>query len=427
MRPTKARASPSFFEQFDWAAGGASRVVGKHPHCAGYQVQAAGEGIEKWEAMIVYPKQTLEVIPDPQRPQRRSSRRSPSSGAFTTRSTFHSGELNILKCCDPVWQPFCGIRYFRFDDELRILRRSGSGWTAAGRPWSRRHSVTITDMTNLFDLENNLFGFQGGLRHDFWRPNSRFAIEGFLNGGVYYNKIKYTNLMNTTVEQRTADDIDTEGNEFRDTTVVSQNIDAATSPKSPTVGRRRSPASAGSTSAGRCAPATRSCGSTASAWPTKRSSTRTTSSTTKRAACSSKAGTPASNAGGSRSRSADLIKPPLLVALRDSRRRRSSRELVVILFGRLSPQPQAAHQRAIVSSSAPNAFNRCCTSPCSSLGCGNRSSMWAKSRRSVNDFGFPLRRTQEITLPAITSAASRPERHQFVRPWQGSHGRTSTR
>src|SRR5262245_34407439 len=59
---------PELFEQFDWAGGGRVSVTGKYPRCAGYQVQAAGEGIEKWEAVIDYPKQTLEEIPDPNDP-----------------------------------------------------------------------------------------------------------------------------------------------------------------------------------------------------------------------------------------------------------------------------------------------------------------------------------------------------------------------
>ena len=58
-RPTKGQGIPELFEQFDWAAGGRLEVLGKNPKCAGYQVMAAGEGIEKWEATIIYPKETL--------------------------------------------------------------------------------------------------------------------------------------------------------------------------------------------------------------------------------------------------------------------------------------------------------------------------------------------------------------------------------
>ncbi len=214
---------PELFEQFDWAAGGRVSVTGKHPKYAGYQVQAAGEGIEKWEAMIVYPKQTLEEIPDPNDPNAIISQITAQRRVHYT-TNFYSGELNILRCCDPVWQPFCGIRYFRFGDQLRIVDNQEA--LVLPLPADPADSVTVTDMTNLFNLENNLFGFQGGIRHDFWRPNSRFAVEGFLNGGVYYNKIKYTNLMNTTTTRSYGIDLGT-GDPGFSTTAVNQNIDAS--------------------------------------------------------------------------------------------------------------------------------------------------------------------------------------------------------
>ena len=191
---------PELFEQFDYAPGGRLDVVGKHPRCAGYQVHAAMEGVEKWEAVIVYPKQTLvEVIEDNAVTAQLTEQR-----RVHYTSNLYSGELNILRSCDPVWMPYCGVRYMKFDDELRINdnQEALDPLNVLAPP---PFEVLSTDMTNLFDLENNLMGFQIGLRHDFWRPNSRFAIEGFVNGGVYYNKVKYTNLMNTTTTQQFGD------------------------------------------------------------------------------------------------------------------------------------------------------------------------------------------------------------------------------
>ena len=139
-------------------------------------------------------------------------------------SNLYSGELNILRTCHPVWQPFCGIRYFRFGDQLRIADNEEA--LVPPLPADPADSVTVTDMLNMFNLQNNLFGFQGGIRHDFWRPNSRFAVEGFLNGGVYYNKIKYTNLMNTTTVQTFGADSGT-GDPGFSTTSAYQNLDAS--------------------------------------------------------------------------------------------------------------------------------------------------------------------------------------------------------
>jgi hypothetical protein len=66
-------------------------------------------------------------------------------------------------------------------------------------------------------------GFQVGLLHDTMQLNNRLAIEGFVNGGVYYNKIKYSNVMVVKTTQVVADDTATTAfNEARtdDSTIV---------------------------------------------------------------------------------------------------------------------------------------------------------------------------------------------------------------
>ena len=52
-----------------------------------------------------------------------------------------------------------------------------------------------SDTLNVFDIENNLIGFQGGVKYDVWNWGRRFSLQGFLNSGVYYNKAKYSNLL----------------------------------------------------------------------------------------------------------------------------------------------------------------------------------------------------------------------------------------
>jgi Putative beta barrel porin-7 (BBP7) len=202
---------PELFEQFDWSAGGRIEVLGKNPKCAGYQIMAAGEGIEKWEASIIYPKEFIfqefsGQFPDITPPGTITNPEAVVYQITSQRrvhytSNLHSGELDILHCSTPLVQPYCGIRYMRFNDQIRIVDdQEGLGPIDILDP--PPIEVLTTDMTNVFNLENNLFGFQLGLRHDFWRPNSRFAIEGFVNGGVYYNKVKYANFMNTTTVQQ---------------------------------------------------------------------------------------------------------------------------------------------------------------------------------------------------------------------------------
>jgi hypothetical protein len=222
---------PELFEQFDYAPGGRLNIVGKHPKYAGYRVHAGIEGVEKWEAVVVYPKQTLEQTTGaPDDPNAIISQLTTQRRVHYT-SNLYSGELNIQRCCDPVWTPYCGVRYMKFDDELRIAdNQEALGPLDVLDP--PPIEVLTTDMTNLFDLENNLMGFQIGLRHDYWKINSRFAIEGFVNGGVYYNKVKYTNFMNTTTTQRLGNVTpvnNTEATNFIGTTnvVSSTNLDSS--------------------------------------------------------------------------------------------------------------------------------------------------------------------------------------------------------
>jgi hypothetical protein len=138
------------------------------------------------------------------------------------RSNYHSGEINFLRGGHKSkWQPYCGVRYMKFDDEINdfIDQSVQPPLPFEGPdnvPPGEFLAVASTDRLNLFDIENNLMGFQLGLFHDTWNLNQRFAIEGFVNGGVYYNKIKFTNLMGIFTTQVIADDTSTTGvNEAR--------------------------------------------------------------------------------------------------------------------------------------------------------------------------------------------------------------------
>jgi hypothetical protein len=62
-----------------------------------------------------------------------------------------------------------------------------------------------TDRLNLYHMQNNLSGFQIGLLHDTLCLNDRFALEGFVNGGIYYNQAKYSNVMGVFTTQTFAD------------------------------------------------------------------------------------------------------------------------------------------------------------------------------------------------------------------------------
>jgi hypothetical protein len=70
-------------------------------------------------------------------------------------------------------------------------------------------------------------GFQVGVYHDTIQLNNRFAIEGFVNGGVYYNRVKYSNVMVVRTTQFVGDDTSTtEFNEQRTDNSTIVNNDA---------------------------------------------------------------------------------------------------------------------------------------------------------------------------------------------------------
>jgi hypothetical protein len=99
--------------------------------------------------------------------------------------------LNFVRdFCSPVWRPYCGVRYVKFEDEINDFLNQEAPPPFIGDP-----AVFTTDRINIVDIENNLIGFQIGLRHDLWRPMRRLSLEGFVNAGVYYNRIKYSNFM----------------------------------------------------------------------------------------------------------------------------------------------------------------------------------------------------------------------------------------
>jgi hypothetical protein len=220
------------FEQFDHAPGARITFTSQVARCTGYDVQAVYEGINNWNASIVFPKQALTVVPNGStnapptqfviQPDPNTEPPSPFPEGFLQRSlyyrsNFNSGELNFLTNCDPEWRPFFGVRFIRFDDEIRDYLNQeaqpplpGPETGDSGGPTPENVNDPIgptseTDRLNLFHLQNNLMGFQIGLLHDTIDLNERFALEGFVSGGVYYNKVKYSNVMGVFTTQTFAD------------------------------------------------------------------------------------------------------------------------------------------------------------------------------------------------------------------------------
>jgi hypothetical protein len=226
---------------FSYGPGGRIAFTSQVARCSHYDVQAVYEGINDWNASIVFPKTNLDPSFYPPNGATTSTTTTtttnpPNTTTVTTttgpivtapapfpegfqqrslhyRSSLNSGELNFLRDCDPDWRPFCGVRFIRFDDEIGDSLNQevqpplpfAGGNPAAGRFLG----ISATDRLNLFRLDNNLMGFQVGMLHDTIQLNDRFAIEGFVNGGVYYNKVKYSNVMVVQTTQVVGDDTST--------------------------------------------------------------------------------------------------------------------------------------------------------------------------------------------------------------------------
>jgi hypothetical protein len=192
MDITGTQGLTPFVEQFEYGPGGRVSFISKFPHYA-WQMHAGYEGIDEWNASVVFPKTPLPPLPPlpfppltPPIDQLAFQQRT-----LHYRSNLHSGELNFVRdFCSRVWRPYCGVRYLKFDDEINDFLNQEAPPPFVGDP-----AVFTTDRINIVDMENNLIGFQVGLRHDLWRPMRRLSIEGFVNAGVYYNRIKHSNFM----------------------------------------------------------------------------------------------------------------------------------------------------------------------------------------------------------------------------------------
>lgn len=208
-----AQQTPDFSNDFEYGPGGRLSITGKVPRWVGYRVHVGYEGIEEWNSSVIYPKFFYDpagaVPPVIENPFASEQRR------VHYRSSLHSAEINFVRCYDTSdWQPYCGVRYIKFDDELRdfINQEAQAPLPGLGPD---PISVTTTDQLNLFDLENNLIGFQVGVRRDLWNIGPRISLQGFVNGGVYHNEIKRTNLMSFTTVEQFADLTDQVGDQGR--------------------------------------------------------------------------------------------------------------------------------------------------------------------------------------------------------------------
>ena len=204
-------------EQFDHGPGGRITITSEVPRYVGYQIQAAYEGIIDWDAAIVFPKSS---------PVGGAGLDSTQQRSLHYTSDYNSGEISWLTSYDDNWHPFFGVRYIQLAERLNDFLDQQAPPPLPGNP--PQGPFTVTDRKNLFDINNNLMGFQVGMLREAWCVTQRFTIEGFVNAGVYYNKIDYFNKMGTYTTQQVADNTSTAAtNETQTNIANSVNNDAS--------------------------------------------------------------------------------------------------------------------------------------------------------------------------------------------------------
>jgi hypothetical protein len=245
LTPAGIVGTPST-EQFDYGPGGRITFTSQVERCTGWDMMCVYEGIEDWNASVVYPVQPFEpefftpVITE-------TTTTDPVTGGTTTTFTYargplplqplppfpdgfeqrslhytsslHSAEMNFLRRCGGACRPYCGFRYIKFADSITdVLDQDGQFPLPFAGPAPPDEiapgqflGMAETDRLNLFDIDNNLFGFQIGLLQDTLRLNKRLSIEGVVNAGVFYNKVKYFNRQQVETTQFIADDLSTTG------------------------------------------------------------------------------------------------------------------------------------------------------------------------------------------------------------------------
>ena len=213
---------PEVSNDFDWGGGARVDVTGALPHCAGYWVEGVYEGINEWNASVVFPKfspATTDVLaPPPNTPLATST----EQHSVHYRSNLQSLELNFEPPHENC-QPFWGVRYIRVEDDISDLINQESPFPLPGVPGQ---TTSFTDRLNRFEFANNLIGMQIGMHESHLRITDRFGIDAFANTGVYYNQIRRENLMRRTTTQIVADNTSTPAvNEFQDNTATTTNRD----------------------------------------------------------------------------------------------------------------------------------------------------------------------------------------------------------
>jgi hypothetical protein len=189
--------TPSVIDQYDYAPG--ARIFATAYNCHGWGMQVGYEGINQWEAGLLFPDTPV----------------ADSNRSIDLMSRWNSVEINFLPRMPQAWKFFSGVRYMELDEQLDDFTVVDKVIPVPSDPPAAPAAFVDTGTTNV--LDNHLIGFQvGGLR-DGWQV----SFSGFVNGGVYSNEVKRRDTEFNITTVITGDDLATApDNEFSETTTV---------------------------------------------------------------------------------------------------------------------------------------------------------------------------------------------------------------
>lgn len=205
IAPAVALSPLEFYDNFDFAAGGRVLLTSEYPQLAGYELQVGYLGAEKWSANAYWEEEPI-TAGDITGMQRRQ---------LIYDSRFHSAEINFQKMSPGYLKPFAGVRYIAFSESISDINKQYTNVILPDpditMPGDSLSSI-LAQQSNGVEIENNLIGFQSGLRMDMWRPTRRLHFSGFASAGVYCNFIDRDRVSSSTVTVTTKETVVTGNN-----------------------------------------------------------------------------------------------------------------------------------------------------------------------------------------------------------------------
>lgn len=190
------------YENFDHGGGARLLATAFWPQCKNYELSIGYVGVEEWNANVVLPVESLPPVVLPPLSVGVDQQRT-----LNYNSSLHALEVNFQAVNTSVWKPYAGIRYFSLDEVIEDRTHQ-----YPSMPLAITQTAITTSVLDSIEVDNNLIGFQLGVRRDLWRVARKVYFQGFANAGMYCNLINRidTTSSTTTSTEILEDDPDTE-------------------------------------------------------------------------------------------------------------------------------------------------------------------------------------------------------------------------